>query len=350
MIDFYKDKRVFITGHTGFKGAWLSKILIMMGATVKGYSLAPDSDRALFTVSELEKNLDSVYADVRNLDKLSAEIKSFQPDIVFHMAAQPIVSISYLDPVYTYAVNVMGTVNILEACRALTGGRLKSVVNVTTDKVYENKEWCYGYREVDPLNGFDPYSNSKSCSDLITSSYQKSFFIRSGTALSSARSGNVIGGGDYSVDRIVVDCMLAAENQETVVLRNPHSIRPYQHVMECLKGYLMLAQAQYKNKAIEGAYNFGPDACDCVTTEYLVKTICKYYGGLQYEVKADERKFHEANFLRLDNSKAQNVLGWTPQIGIEQAAKLTVEFYKIFIETGKISDIFEGQIKSFFGL
>lgn len=280
-LSFYKGKKVFLTGHTGFKGTWLSRILILAGAEVTGYSLEPPTNPSIFEATKTALQMKSIIGDIRDREKLVNAVKTAAPDIVLHLAAQPIVRTSYKDPVGTYETNVMGTVSILEAVRATPS--VKSFVNITTDKVYKNKEWFWGYREDEELCGFDPYSNSKSCSELVTYSYINSFFNEeSSPAISTARSGNVIGGGDYALDRIIPDCIRAVEKGDDIVLRNPNSTRPYQHVLECLRGYLTLAKAQYENKqSFVGSYNFGPDDESCVTTGGLATLFCEYWEKVQ---------------------------------------------------------------------
>lgn len=273
-IGFYKGKRVFITGHTGFKGSWMCKLLIEAGAEVTGYALKPPTDPSLFEMCSLASRMNSVIGDVRDLPHLKQVFDEVQPEIVIHMAAQPIVRDSYKEPVYTYDVNVMGTVNILECVRL--SDSVKSFLNVTTDKVYLNKEWLWGYREDEELNGFDPYSNSKSCSELVTSSYKNSFFYDKDIAISTARAGNVIGGGDFANDRIIPDCIRAAAENREIIVRNPFSTRPYEHVLEPVIAYLIIAKEQYGNKEkYEGNYNVGPDETDCWTTGDLVTLFCE---------------------------------------------------------------------------
>ena len=273
LTDFYRDKRVLVTGHTGFKGAWLCRILALAGARVTGYSLEPPTDPSLFEIAGLEDRMDSVIGDIRNLKGLRDVFERVRPEVVFHLAAQPIVRDSYKDPVYTYETNVMGTVNVME-CVRLTDS-VRSFLNVTTDKVYENREWEYGYRECDPLDGYDPYSNSKSCSELVTHSYQKSFFSDGRCAVSTSRAGNVIGGGDFANDRIIPDCIRAAATGKDIIVRNPHSTRPYQLVLEPLAVYLTIAMRQHEDGRYQGYYNVGPDDKDCVTTGRLVDMFCR---------------------------------------------------------------------------
>ena len=347
MLDFYKNKRIFITGHTGFKGTWLCRILINAGAKVTGYSLAPPTTLSLYELTGTSSNIVSILGDIRDSVKLVESVKAAKPDIVFHLAAQPLVRLSYKEPVETYSTNVMGTVNILEAVRQCNS--VKSFVNVTTDKVYENKEWCWGYREDENLCGFDPYSNSKSCSELVTYSYKNSFFIEPDKpAISTARSGNVIGGGDYAADRIIPDCIRAVQDNQKIVLRNPASTRPYQHVLECLYGYLLLAQMQYENKDLQGAYNFGPDDESCITTGGLTELFCKAWGeGASWESKSEDGP-HEANFLKLDNTKSKTVLHWKPHWKIQDAVEKTVEWEKAVIGSICAAEITDRQIEEYF--
>lgn len=344
-MHFYNGKRVLVTGHTGFKGSWLCKILSMSGAEVLGYSLAPSTDPALFEVAGIEKLVNSVIGDIRDYDKLKEVFDRFQPEIVFHLAAQPIVRDSYKAPRYTYETNVMGTVNILECLR--NSSCVRSFLNVTTDKVYLNREWEWGYRENEPLDGFDPYSNSKSCSELVTHSYRNSFFADGQMAISTARAGNVIGGGDFSNDRIIPDCVRAAMQQKDIIVRNPYSTRPYQHVLEPLYAYLMIAAEQYNDLSFAGYYNVGPDDHDCFQTGALVDLFVKKWGeGLQWIEKYDGGP-HEANFLKLDCSKLKKVFGWRPRWNLEKAVEKTVEWAKCLINGEDINRCMEKQIQSF---
>lgn len=344
-LDFYKGKKVLITGHTGFKGTWLSKILVEAGAEVTGYSLKSPTNPSLYEISGIEKKINSVIGDVRNLNSLADTFKQCQPEIVFHLAAQPIVRDSYKEPVYTYETNVMGTVNILECIRK--NSSVKSFLNVTTDKVYQNNEWEWGYRENEPLDGFDPYSNSKSCSELVTHSYKNSFFAEGTVAISTARAGNVIGGGDFANDRIIPDCIRAAEKNQTIIVRNPHSTRPYQHVLEPLFAYLLIAKKQYEDIKYAGYYNVGPDECDCITTGALVEMFCKKWGqGITYKDKFIGGP-HEANFLKLDCSKIKKTLGWKSRWGVETAIQKTVEWAKCYFEHNDIERCMSQQIREF---
>lgn len=347
MLEFYKNKKVFITGHTGFKGSWLSKILIMSGSNVCGFSKLPDTIPALFDILKLENNMISIIGDIRNLNEIKKAVNDFKPDIIFHLAAQPIVLESYKDPVYTFETNIMGTVNLLETIR--TCESVKSVINVTTDKVYQNNEWEWSYRENERLNGFDPYSNSKSCSELVTSSYKNSFFSnRLNISVSTARAGNVIGGGDFSNDRIVPDCVRAAIKGDDIILRNPNSIRPYQHVFEALSAYLLIAERQYENKLFEGEYNIGPDDEGCVSTGEIADIFCEKWGDLKWVSKSEINANHEANFLKLDCSRIKKIFGWHPKMNIEEAIKLTADWTKAYFSKEDIQNISEEQINVYF--
>lgn len=346
MLDFYNKKKILITGHTGFKGAALSQILIMAGAEVVGYALDAPTDPSLYRLIGLEKSMNSIIGDIRDRDKLLSVYKKERPEIVFHLAAQPLVRDSYKEPAYTYEVNVLGTVNVLEAAR-LTGST-RSLLNVTTDKVYENKEWDRGYVETDFLDGYDPYSNSKSCSELVTHSYKKSFLDDIDCRTSTARAGNVIGGGDFALDRIIPDCVRAAKDKRDIIVRNPNSTRPYQHVLEPLSVYLMIAREQYENKKYMGYYNVGPDDCDCVTTGSLVDKFCREWGDNIGWINKSDGGPHEANFLRLDCTKLKNTFNWRPRYHIDEAIKKTVEWYKQYACGGDVTDITKRQIEEFF--
>jgi CDP-glucose 4,6-dehydratase len=344
-LKFYKNKRVLVTGHTGFKGSWLCKMLIDAGAEVTGYALDSPTQPNLFSLCGIEQKMNSIIGDIRDLTTLREAFEKARPEIVLHLAAQPIVRDSYKDPVYTYETNVMGTVHILECIRQSSG--VKSFLNITTDKVYENKEWFWGYREDEPLDGFDPYSNSKSCSELVTHSYKKSFFADGRIAISTARAGNVIGGGDFANDRIIPDCVRAAEKKQTILVRNPHSTRPYQHVLEPLYAYLMIAEQQYIDGRYAGYYNVGPDDCDCITTGELVGLFCKKWGnGQKWEDQSVDGP-HEANFLKLDCSKLKATFGWRPRWHVEAAIEKTVEWTKAYFEGREVSACMDRQISEF---
>lgn len=346
VLDFYKGKRVFVTGHTGFKGSWLCRMLVGAGAIVTGYALPAPTQPNLFDLSGLEGSMTSVIGDIRDWAKLKAAFDAAQPEIVLHLAAQPIVRDSYKDPVYTYETNVMGTVNILECVRL--SNCVRSFLNVTTDKVYQNREWVWGYREDEPLDGYDPYSNSKSCSELVTHSYLSSYFQDSEIAISTARAGNVIGGGDFANDRIIPDCVRAVQAGKSIVVRNPYSTRPYQHVLEPLFAYLMIAKGQYENKKLAGWYNVGPDECDCVTTGKLVDLFCDAWGdGLSWENQAEANAPHEANFLKLDCSKLKAVFDWMPRWHIDEAIRKTVEWSRVWLAGKGIPAEMDREIREY---
>ena len=345
-LSFYKGKRVLVTGHTGFKGAWMCRVLVDAGAILTGYSLEAPTQPNLFALAGVEDNMTSIIGDVRDLAHLMEVFDQAQPELVLHLAAQPIVRTSYEQPVYTYETNVMGTVNILECVR--THPCVKSFLNVTTDKVYENKEWAWGYRENEPLDGYDPYSNSKSCSELVTHSYKSSFFQDGRTAISTARAGNVIGGGDFARDRIIPDCVRAAADKRPIIVRNPYSTRPYQHVLEPVMAYLMIAQKQYEDPTLAGWYNVGPDDCDCVTTGELTTLFCQAWGdGMTWENRSEANAPHEANFLKLDCSKIKTTFGWQPRWHMQEAIQKTVEWSKVWMDGGDVPAVMRKQIREF---
>ena len=351
MLDtnFYKGKKVFITGHTGFKGSWMCKFLTMMGASVTGYALEPPTSPSLFEMCNIADEVKSIIGDIRDLEHLKKVFEEVQPEIVIHMAAQPLVRESYRNPVYTYETNVMGTVNILECVRS--NPCVRSFINVTTDKVYLNKEWEWGYRENEELNGYDPYSNSKSCSELVTSSYLNAFFRDKDVAITTCRAGNVIGGGDFATDRIIPDCVRAMERNEKIVVRNPFSTRPYQHVLEPVAAYLMIAQAQYENKSLAGNYNVGPDESDCWTTGALVDLFCKEWekhtGNVAEWTNQYDGGPHEANFLKLDCSKIKKTFGWKPVWNVETTMKKIVEWSWCYLNRGNVVECMNKQIEEF---
>ena len=345
-LNFYKGKRVLVTGHTGFKGAWMCRVLVDAGAILTGYSLEAPTQPNLFALAGVEDNMTSIIGDVRDLAHLTEVFDQAQPELVLHLAAQPIVRTSYEQPVYTYETNVMGTVNILECVR--THPCVKSFLNVTTDKVYENKEWAWGYRENEPLDGYDTYSNSKSCSELVTHSYKSSFFQDGRTAISTARAGNVIGGGDFARDRIIPDCVRAAADKQPIIVRNPYSTRPYQHVLEPVMAYLMIAQKQYEDPSFAGWYNVGPDDCDCVTTGELTTLFCQAWGdGMTWENRSEANAPHEANFLKLDCSKIKTTFGWKPRWHMQEAIQKTVEWSKVWRDGGDVPAVMRKQIREF---
>lgn len=348
-LSFYKGKKVFVTGHTGFKGSWLCKMLVNAGAEVTGYSLNPPTEPSLFKIANIEQDMHSVIGDVRDFQSLKKAFDEAQPELVLHLAAQPIVRDSYKDPVYTYETNVMGTVNILECVRRTNC--VKSFLNVTTDKVYLNKEWAWGYRENEELDGFDPYSNSKSCSELVTHSYKNSFFIdkdgRVSIPISTARAGNVIGGGDFANDRIIPDCVRAAIKKEDIIVRNPFSTRPYQHVLEPLYAYLMIAAKQYEDSCFAGWYNVGPDDADCFRTGALVDLFVNKWGENMQWINRYDGGPHEANFLKLDCSKLKATFEWKPRWNLEDAIEKTVEWSKCWVSGGDIRECMDKQIEEF---
>lgn len=345
---FYKGKHIFLTGHTGFKGSWMSRILINAGAELTGFSLPPPTEPNLFSIAGLEGKMTSVIGDIRDYDSLKKAFDKTQPEIVIHMAAQPIVRESYINPRYTYETNVMGTVNLLECVR--NSSCVKSFLNVTTDKVYLNEEREAGYREDEPLDGFDPYSNSKSCSELATHSYKNSFFADVGPAISTARAGNVIGGGDFAHDRIIPDCVRAVMKGSPVIVRNSFSTRPYQHVLEPVMAYLLIAAKQYDDPKYAGWYNVGPDDCDCVTTGRLVDQFCKGWGtSASWKDVSEVNAPHEAHFLKLDSLKIKNTFDWHPRWHISEAIDKTVEWTKGWLNGGNVPAIMDRQIAEYLG-
>lgn len=362
VLKFYKGKKVLITGNTGFKGSWLTHILLNAGALVTGYSLKPSTEPNLFTIAELEgrKGLDQIYANVRDLATMKKVFLKADPEIVFHLAAQPIVRESFKDPAGTYFTNVMGTVNVCECIRTLKKGSdsqfIRSFLNVTTDKVYRNNEWEWGYRETDILDGLDPYSNSKSCSELVAHSYKESFFADGTVRVSTARAGNVIGGGDFSSDRIIPDCVRAIQSDGIINIRNPYSTRPYEHVLEPLFAYMLISEAQYKEVKYADCYNVGPDDTDCVTTGDLVTLFCKQWNKDNPAIcaswkSAEELKApKEANFLKLDCSKLKATFGWQPRWHIGRAVEETVKFTKVWQSGGDIQAEMDREINEFIGL
>jgi len=326
--EFWNNKRVYLTGHTGFKGSWLSLWLQSMGAIVKGYALAPPTNPSLFNVAKVMDGMESEIGDIRDLVSLQSSIRDFDPDILIHMAAQPLVRLSYLEPVETYSINVMGTVNVLESAKKCSS--LKAIVNVTTDKCYENKEWVWGYREDEPMGGYDPYSSSKGCAELVTSAYKRSFFNDElSPALSSARAGNVIGGGDWADDRLIPDILRAFDCHEPVSIRNPLSTRPWQHVLEPLSGYLLLAQQLFEHgHRFSGAWNFGPLDDDVKPVNWILDHMVESWGaGANWSIDADGHP-HEAGYLKLDCSKANTYLNWHPTWNLASTLNKIVSWHK----------------------
>ncbi|MBM6997240.1 CDP-glucose 4,6-dehydratase [Paenibacillus sp. DXFW5] len=355
--EFWKGKKVFITGNTGFKGSWLSLWLLQMGAEVTGFSLEPPTKPSLYELLGLNRHMNTYIHDVRDLSMLTNAVTQVNPDVVFHMAAQPLVRESYTDPTGTYAVNVMGTVNLLESVRYLsTRGQYKkrAIINVTTDKCYENREWDWGYREIDALGGYDPYSNSKACSELVTASYRHSFFnphsLEShGVLLASARAGNVIGGGDWAVDRLIPDSIKSLLNHEPIRVRNPLSIRPWQHVLEPLNGYMLIAQNMYESGGdFATSWNFGPNDVDTLSVESVVQRICTLWGGeASYSIQDNNLQVHESRFLKLDCSKAKSQLGWSPRFSLDEALMATVDWYKAYRNSENVENLCSNQIAQY---
>ncbi len=352
---FWVNKRVFVTGHTGFKGTWLCLWLSSLGAKVTGYALTPPTEPSLFHLCDINSMITSIIGDIRDKEKLRDSLLSANPDIVFHMAAQPVVRDSYRFPTETYEINVMGTVYLLDAVKhaSRNGLQVKAVINVTSDKCYENNEWFWGYRENDALGGYDPYSNSKACSELVTASYQRSFFNlieidKHGVGIATARAGNVIGGGDWSPGRLVPDCIRSILSGKPIILRNQQAIRPWQYVLEPLNGYLLLAQKLYENGFYySGAWNFGPNDEAIKSVEWVVQQICSKWGnGLFYQIHKEDH-YHEAQILKLDCSKAKMILGWSPKWNLEMAIEKVIEWTKGFNESSDIRAICMRQIEEY---
>lgn len=343
----YRTKRVFVTGHTGFKGSWLCGLLLLLGAEVFGYALAPEDDVCAYKLMGIDREIDSTFADIRDFDALKKAILEARPDIVIHMAAQPLVRESYKNPLYTYETNVMGSVNLLEAIRTAPAPP-RSALNVTTDKVYRNCETGESFTEEDTLCGFDPYSNSKSCSELATHSYAVSFLKDMSIAISTARAGNVIGGGDFAADRILPDCVRSAVSGAPITVRNPNSVRPYQHVIEPVTAYLELALRQLGDGSLASCYNIGPDDSDCVTTGELAEMFCESWGeGASWRAASEANAPREAGLLRLDCSKIKRALGWAPVWNARQAVEKTVEWSKLWANGADMRAITEKQISEY---
>lgn len=344
--DFWRGKRVLITGHTGFKGSWLSLWLQSMGATLRGIALEAPTDPALFTVARVAHGMEHYITDIRDFNAVKAQMDDFQPEIVIHMAAQPLVRLSYSLPVETYATNVMGTVHVLEAARHANS--VRAIVNVTTDKCYENREWVWGYRENEPMGGHDPYSCSKGCAELVSSSYRNSFLKEEAIAMATARAGNVIGGGDWGPDRLVPDVLRALENGHPVLIRSPLAIRPWQHVLEPLSGYLLLAERLYLHGQLNAeGWNFGPLDEDARSVKWIVEHLCANWGGsATWDLQPGDHP-HEANFLKLDISKVRQRLGWTPRWTLEVALKYITEWHQAWMHGADMRTICLKQINQF---
>jgi CDP-glucose 4,6-dehydratase len=348
---FWGNRKVFITGHTGFKGSWLCLWLNALGATISGYALRPPTDPSLYELCRIDKFVNSSIADVRDAGTLAEALVSARPEVVFHMAAQPLVRESYKIPGETYAINVMGTVNLFEAVRMCKS--VKAVINVTTDKCYENKEWVWGYRENESLGGYDPYSSSKACSELVTTAYRSSFFNPKhhpahGVAVASARAGNVIGGGDWAADRLLPDCVRAVLKGEKIVLRNPEAIRPWQHVLEPLSGYLLLAQKMFEEGArFSDAWNFGPHDDNAQTVAWVVQRLCDAWGeGASYTADIGDHP-HEAQSLKLDCSKSRSVLGWHPRWNLAKAIDSIAVWTRAYKEGKDVAAVCLSQIEQY---
>lgn len=345
-LSSYRGRRVLVTGHTGFKGSWLCKMLSDAGAIVSGYGLEPPTEPSLYNLANIDELVESNVGDIRDFPLLKKVLDRFEPEIVFHLAAQPIVKDGYSDPRYTYETNLMGTVNILECVR--DSPSVKSFVNVTTDKVYLNREWVWGYREDEALNGFDPYSNSKSCSELITETYNRSF-LKGKIAISTARAGNVIGGGDFAPYRIVPDCVRSIISGEPLEIRNPQSTRPYQHVLEPLSAYLMIAERQIAEPKKHGSYNVGPIDEDCVTTEEIAKSFGSHWGNdFKLTVKREKEAPHEANYLKLDCSKIKKEFGWEPVWSVDKAIEQVCNWTRIWMDGGDILEEMSREIQLYY--
>jgi CDP-glucose 4,6-dehydratase len=348
----YNGKKVFLTGHTGFKGAWLLQLLHLLGAEVKGYALTPKTEVDLFYLIEGDKICDSVIDDLRNKKKLLDEIINFQPDFIFHLAAQPLVRLSYEIPSETFEVNAIGTANLLDGIRALN--KSCNVILITTDKVYQNNEWLYPYRETDRLGGYDPYSASKACAEMVIDSYHNSFFhkdtyFQHGKAIAVGRAGNVIGGGDWSADRLIPDIVKSLNANKTIILRNPHAVRPWQHVLEPIIAYLLLGtKLAAEPVKFAQAYNFGPYGTDALPVVEMVNLAIKAWGSGSYEIKQDQNQLHEAGLLKLDISKAITELDWKPKMNASKAVQLTIDWYKYFsVHPKEIRNFTSEQIKTY---
>jgi CDP-glucose 4,6-dehydratase len=344
--DFWHGRRVVITGHTGFKGSWLSLWLQSLGAKLLGVALPPHTTPALFEIARVADGMNHFIADVRDFNAISSQIRQFDPEIIIHMAAQPIVRVSYQHPIDTFAINVIGTAHVLEAARDCKA--LKAVVNVTTDKCYQDRDWTWPYREIDSLGGYDPYSSSKACSELVSDSYRESFLRNSGIALATARAGNVIGGGDWASDRLIPDILRAIQNEEPVLIRNPNAIRPWQHVLEPLSGYLLLAERLYTvGQEYAEAWNFGPEDSDARTVEWISESLCKTLGHGAKCIHPSEPQPHESSFLKLDISKAKKRLQWSPKWSLDTALSRIANWHECWLSGGDMREVCLEQISEY---
>ncbi len=344
--EFWRGRKVLMTGHTGFKGSWLSLWLQAMGADLRGISLAPPTAPALFEVAKVAQGMDSQIADIRDAGVIARLVKDFQPEVVIHMAAQPLVRLSYQQPIETYATNVMGTVHVLEAARH--AGSVRAIVNVTTDKCYDNREWAWGYREDEAMGGHDPYSSSKGCAELVSSAYRKSFLKEAGIGMATARAGNVIGGGDWALDRLVPDTLLALEKGQPVQIRNPHAIRPWQHVLEPLSGYLLLAEKLHEHgQAFAEGWNFGPQDEDARPVQWIVEQLCQTWGqGASWKLQPGQHP-HEASYLKLDISKAKQRLRWTPRWSLNTALTHITDWHQAWLRGQDMRSLCLSQISQY---
>ncbi len=348
--EFWQGRKVLMTGHTGFKGSWLSLWLQAMGAELRGISLSPSTKPALFDVAQVAKGMDSHIADIRDASAIAHLVKDFQPEIIIHMAAQPLVRLSYQQPIETYATNVMGTVHVLEAARH--AGSVRAIVNITTDKCYDNREWIWGYREDEAMGGYDPYSSSKGCAELVSSAYRKSFLKDAGIAIATARAGNVIGGGDWAQDRLVPDILLALERGQPVQIRNPHATRPWQHVLEPLSGYLLLAEKLHQQSPTQAqsfaeGWNFGPRDEDARPVQWIVEQLCQAWGQSASWLEQPGDHPHEANFLKLDISKARQRLHWEPRWGLDKALEHIIQWHRAWLDAQDMRVLCLNQINQY---
>jgi CDP-glucose 4,6-dehydratase len=352
-IDFWNKKKVLVTGHTGFKGSWLCMMLKKFGADISGYALDPPTDPSLYNLCDINSFVKSTIGDIRDFNSLLNKIEQEKPEIIFHMAAQPLVKLSYEMPVLTYQTNIIGTINLLEAVRVSKSKSVRVLVNITSDKCYENKEWLWPYRENEPLGGYDPYSSSKACSEIVTASYRNSFFnlaeySKHHVAIATARAGNVIGGGDWATDRLIPDIVRSILENKPIIIRNPDAIRPWQHVLEPLHGYLLLAHRLFIDvQTAIGAWNFGPSEDDAKSVKWIVEYFCQKWPHQALYLTDKNPQLHEANYLKLDSSKARNILGWKPVWNLEQTIDNIIEFCLVYKKNQSTTDICNSQIEQF---